>query len=138
MALQQRNRATHARSEAERLIEFMLFDLRDKSRRSAGSICSKTSTGAREILQAFPSNRTAPDGISVPSLSGAADYLRRRGDSPAALRSANDSWQIAKRLADDSRERRSTAASGNRHGRSRARVSGRGDLALADARCARP
>ena len=30
VARQQRNRAVHARSEAERLIEFMLFDLRDK------------------------------------------------------------------------------------------------------------
>ena len=35
-------RATHARHEAEKLVEFMVFDLRDKLNRSAGSICSTT------------------------------------------------------------------------------------------------
>ena len=105
MAVQQRNRAAHARSEAEGLIGFMLFDLRDKLEPIGRlDLLEDVNRRTREYYKAFPVEQDEPPMKyqRAVALSGAADYLRRRGDSTAALRTADDSWQIVKQLADAS------------------------------------
>jgi tetratricopeptide (TPR) repeat protein len=103
IARQQRNRAVHARSEAERLIEFMLFDLRDKLEPIGRlDLLEGVNRRTREFYEAFPVAEDDPlmrYQRSV-SLSSAADYLRRRGDPAQALGTATESWQLLKQTAD--------------------------------------
>ena len=104
-AVQQRNRATHARSESEKLIQFMLFDLRDKLEPIGRlDLLEDVNRRTREYYQAFPVEQDEPPMKyqRAVALASSADYLRRRGDSAAALRPADDGWRIIRQLVDAS------------------------------------
>jgi tetratricopeptide (TPR) repeat protein len=103
LARQQRNRAVHARSEAERLIEFMLFDLRDRLEPIGRlDLLEGVNRRTRGFYEAFPAAQDDPlmRYQRAVSLSYAADYHRRRGDPAQALRAATESWQLLKQTAD--------------------------------------
>jgi tetratricopeptide (TPR) repeat protein len=104
MARQQRNRAVLARSEAEGLIQFMLFDLRDKLEPIGRlDLLEDVNRRTRAYYQAFP---VSEDNLSARyqravALAAAGDYLRRRGDSTEALRTVTESFEL---LAQSARE----------------------------------
>jgi tetratricopeptide (TPR) repeat protein len=94
-------RATKARSEAEKLLAFMIYDLRDKLEPIGQlNLLDAVYEPVRAYLDAFGEQET-PELLRLRSaqLVNAGDLLRARGDLAGALKSYQDSLTIREKLA---------------------------------------
>ena len=95
-------RATHARDEAEKLINFMTFDLSDKLEPIGRlDLLDDVNRRVRDYYQAFTGQEDNPDILRqrAVALGRQGDVLTGRGDLTSALKSYGDSLTMMEKLA---------------------------------------